>query len=125
MSEVYIGFANKEDMFEQFSISPEYNDIEVLMAVYHYEDYNGEAMVIFKKDGKLYEVNSSHCSCNGLEGSWLAEETNYEALLVRPDDRRYAPLTALRKMIRDEEPPAMFLTHEHPLIRDFGKGLMT
>ncbi len=44
---------------------------EVLFADYTYEDYNGDAIVIYRgKDGKLYEQTGGHCSCNGLEEQW-------------------------------------------------------
>lgn len=58
-------------------------DENILFAVYTYEDYSGKAFVLFEKDGKLYEVNGSHCSCNGLEGQWQPEETSVEALKFR------------------------------------------
>lgn len=60
-----------------------YEGIEILLAYYLYEDYEGTAFVLFKKDGVLYEVNGSHCSCYGLEGQWGPEETTVEALKHR------------------------------------------
>lgn len=42
----------------------------ILFASYVYEDYSGDAVVLFERDGKLYEVYGSHCSCYGLEGQW-------------------------------------------------------
>lgn len=59
------------------------DDIEILLAYYLYEDYSGRAFVLFKQNGKLYEVNGSHCSCYGLEGQWDPEETTVEALQHR------------------------------------------
>lgn len=56
---------------------------EVLLASYRYESYDGEAFVLFARDGKLYEVNASHCSCYGLEGQWEPEETSVVALRAR------------------------------------------
>lgn len=35
---------------------------------------------LFERDGKLYEVNGSHCSCYGFEGQWKPEETTLEYL---------------------------------------------
>lgn len=58
---------------------------EILLAYYCYEDYSGSAFVLFRKDGKLYEVNGSHCSCYGLEGQWSPEETSIDALHQRLD----------------------------------------
>lgn len=37
---------------------------EILLAVMHEDMYEGSAVVIFERDGKLYEQESSHCSCN-------------------------------------------------------------
>lgn len=59
---------------------PEFQDIDVLFASYTYRDYEGDAFVLFRKDGKLFEVNGGHCSCYGLEGQWEPEETTIEAL---------------------------------------------
>lgn len=51
-----------------------YKDVNILFAYYLYEDYSGEAFVLFEQDGILYEVNGSHCSCYGLEEQWNPEE---------------------------------------------------
>ena len=69
--------ANLKAMYEEIA------DVEVLLAYYDYEDYTGLAFVLFRKDGKLYEVNGSHCSCYGLAGQWEPEETTVEALYHR------------------------------------------
>jgi hypothetical protein len=74
-------WSSKEDLERDFEIS--LCDINVLFATYSYQDYNGEAFVLFEKDGKLYEVNGGHCSCYGLEGQWEPEETNILALKHR------------------------------------------
>lgn len=58
----------------------EWEDVNILFASYGYENYSGEAWILFEKDGKLYEVNGSHCSCYGLEGQWKPEETTLEAI---------------------------------------------
>lgn len=57
--------------------------LNILLATYTYEDYSGDAFVLFEKGGKLFEVNGGHCSCYGLEGQWGPEETTSEALLAR------------------------------------------
>lgn len=59
--------------------------IEILLASYTYENYSGYAFVLYrdKTDGKLYEVNGSHCSCYGLEGQWSPEDTTVEVLRHR------------------------------------------
>ena len=60
-----------------------YQGIEVLLASYTYENYSGDAYVLFRKDGKLYEVNGGHCSCYGLEGQWEPEEVTIESIKHR------------------------------------------
>lgn len=57
-----------------------YKEVNILFASYGNANYTGEAWVLFEKEGKLYEVNGSHCSCYGLEGQWCAEEVILEEL---------------------------------------------
>lgn len=58
--------------------------VEILLASYdEVWAYDGEAYVLFRKDGKLYEVHGSHCSCYGLEGQWEPEETTLESIEYR------------------------------------------
>src|SRR5690242_2636394 len=77
-------FDNKEDIAREFSFDvSELDGCRVVFAAYKYEDYSGSALVLFTKGDKLYEVNGSHCSCNGLEGQWSPEETSMEALKMR------------------------------------------
>lgn len=75
---------NIEGVKNDFEISDEQlEDVKILLASYTYEDYDGSAFVLFLRDGKLYEVNGSHCSCYGLEGQWGPEETTREELEYR------------------------------------------
>lgn len=88
-------WSNFNDMIGDFGLKPEderVQGIEVLLASYGTENYTGDAFVLFRKDGKLFEVNGSHCSCFGLseldysgtaETQWKPEETSVEALRVR------------------------------------------
>lgn len=77
-------FTNKSDLAREFSIDEsELENCNIVFAAYTYEDYSGSAFVLFMKDGKLYEVNGSHCSCHGLEGQWQPEETFMEAIRMR------------------------------------------
>jgi hypothetical protein len=69
------------DAYDQ--ILYELDGAEILFAEYRYEFYEGNALVVWLKDGKLYEAHGSHCSCYGLEGQWSAEETCIEALELR------------------------------------------
>lgn len=68
--------------------SDDYKGIEVLLASYSAANYSGDAFVLFRRDGKLYEVNASHCSCYGVEGQWEPAETTVEALQHRLDKGR-------------------------------------
>ena len=95
MKPVYLGdFSSKEDVIVDFSgnrwsdddkkkdqeVEDSLKDSEILLAWYGGETYEGQAFVLFRKDGKLWEVNGGHCSCYGLEGQWEPEETTLEAL---------------------------------------------
>jgi hypothetical protein len=62
---------------------PEYQGVEILLASYGQGSYEGDAFVLFRRDGKLYEVSGGHCSCYGLEGQWEPEETTVDALRYR------------------------------------------
>jgi hypothetical protein len=48
--------------------------VNILFASYGSANYEGSAWVMYEKDGELYEVNGSHCSCYGLEDQWSPEE---------------------------------------------------
>ena len=65
---------------------PDYDRINILVAYYSYENYSGNAFVLYELDNKLFEVNGSHCSCNQLEGQWSPEETTIEAVQHRIDN---------------------------------------
>ena len=56
---------------------------EVVYACYNNESYEGSAILIYYKGLTLYEVNGSHCSCNGLEECWEPEETSWPAIAMR------------------------------------------
>lgn len=77
---------SEEEMKKDFEITAaDLEGAEVLLASYGTPSYEGYAFVLFERAGKLYEVNGSHCSCYGLEGQWIPEETRKEALLERMD----------------------------------------
>jgi hypothetical protein len=75
---------------------PEFKGFEILLASYAYENYSGDAFVLARKDGKLYEVNGGHCSCYGLEGQWAPEETTIAALRHRLDEGRLGAVDGWR-----------------------------
>lgn len=71
--------ADRDGRVDAF-IADKLGGAEILLASYTYEDYSGDAFVLYRKYGKLYEVNGSHCSCYGLEDQWEPEETTVDAL---------------------------------------------
>lgn len=81
--QVYWGeFDDKADVASQFNTTLA-DDIDIVFAWYTYEDYSGDAFVLFTQGGKLYEVNGGHCSCYGLEDQWEPEVTSVAALRSR------------------------------------------
>jgi hypothetical protein len=78
---VFDGWNDAADMLADFQADKSVlKDAKVLYALREFGDYDGWCFVLFKRAGKLYEVNGSHCSCYGLEGQWEPEETLVEAL---------------------------------------------
>lgn len=68
------------DKEKELKFKEEHKDTNILFASYSYANYDGDAWVLFEKDGILYEVNGSHCSCYGLEGQWEPEEVSLKEL---------------------------------------------
>lgn len=98
------GFSDYEQMIKQWGDvkkDPIPTEDEVLFASYGYENYSGDAMVVFEHDGILYEVHGGHCSCYGLneqiysgesESQWEPEETSWESLAMRKlDTEQHTP----------------------------------
>lgn len=79
---IYFGsWGNKLEMCASFKIdSSVLNNCDILFASYGTPSYEGYCTVIFRKDGKLFMVEGSHCSCYGLEGQWGADEISVEML---------------------------------------------
>lgn len=83
----YDGREGVERLKYDFSITDEeLSGVEILLASYTYESYSGEAFVLFRKNGKLFEVNGMHCSCCGLEGQWEPDEVLLEELRQRVEN---------------------------------------
>lgn len=105
MNGYFYGFENSDDVFQQFQTSgDEVKDIDILFASYEQGDYEGSAFVLFSQNGKLYEVNGSHCSCYGLEGQWSPEETSVEEILYRMEHGKgyywqYFPKNELKEVL--------------------------
>lgn len=79
-------FKNVSSIEEEFEEVGCLENAVVLFAAYWPGGYCGTALVIFERNGKLYEVNGYHCSCNGLEYQWSPEETSWGALAMRKWD---------------------------------------
>lgn len=90
MKAVYLqNFSSEDDIYNSFELTKRLEDnINILLAWYGYGSYDGSAFVLFEQNGKLYEVNASHCSCYGLEGQWSPEETSIDALRYRMREGR-------------------------------------
>lgn len=86
MSRYYDEFSSITDVNREFKCSvDDLKDVEILFAAYTYEDYEGDAIVIFNKNNKMYMVEGGHCSCYGLEGQWGPVETTKETIEMRLD----------------------------------------
>lgn len=81
-------------------------DEQILYASYEAEGYEGYSYALFERDGKLYEVNGSHCSCHGLEGQWSPEETTWAALAIRKPSSYGAPREVITEAKKRTEPAA-------------------
>lgn len=78
-------FSSVEDIISSYGGKSQ-QDLDgalIHLAWYGYGSYSGSSLVIYEKDGRLFEVNGGHCSCNGLEDQWSPEETTIEALAMR------------------------------------------
>lgn len=78
----YNGFNDKEDVERQFHTKLA-DDIQILYAHYNQDNYEGEAIVIYSQNDKLFEVHGSHCSCHGLEDQFNPESCTYEDIVAR------------------------------------------
>lgn len=86
------GVWDAKELTAEILSSERWRGVEVLIASYGTEDYGGDAFVLFRRHGKLFEVNGGHCSCYGLgrkdfsgdrETQWEPEETTVTELRRR------------------------------------------
>lgn len=70
MKKIFGSFSDLENIMSEFQVEEKdrISEEELVFAAYGEANYEGDAKVIFQKEGKLYEVSGSHCSCRGLEG---------------------------------------------------------
>lgn len=98
MKEFYDIFDGIESIKSQFETDDERLDQAThIFAYYNYEDYSGDAYVLFKVGDQWYQNGGGHCSCNGLEGQWEPEETTLEAV------KNYNAYTNLQEFIAKVE----------------------
>jgi len=80
----------------------ELTNITILLATYIHDELGGEAFVLFRQNGTLYEVNASHDSMGLLTGQWEPEETLLEALRYRLEQGRLGRGTDDTNLFADE-----------------------
>ena len=95
---LFDGFTDTADIARQFET--DIGDIDVIVAVYWYGSYEGDAIVVYKQDGEYYEAHGSHCSCYGLEGQWGGEPIVLKELLNRPSYVGYSDNSQINEAIR-------------------------
>jgi hypothetical protein len=99
MQKYFGGFRSVDEIHDEFAAYansgysgpreqlPEFpTENEILFAAYEGGSYEGDAEVLYERDGKLFEVQGGHCSCNGLEGQWNPIETDWKTINLRPRD---------------------------------------
>lgn len=78
----YFGeWTSYKDFTEGWNGAESVKEDEVVFAGYFAESYEGSATCYYVRDGKLYGVYESHCSCNGLD-TFKPELTSPEAVLM-------------------------------------------
>lgn len=83
MQKYYDMWSKQDDI--DYSEAKALPETDIIYAGYTFDGvYSGAAIVVFRKDGKLFENHDFHCSCFGLD-NWEPEETSCEAILMRPD----------------------------------------
>lgn len=77
----YLGnqWKKKSDIASAFGIKKkQLKGCKIYLAYYHVGDWgcDSSAYVLFEKDGKLWEVHGSHCSCYGLGEQGYSGDTS-------------------------------------------------
>lgn len=85
MTHIFEGdFGSVGDVISNFNLDTAQAEVlraaDRVYAVYGHEDYDGWAFVLYRTQGRWYEVHGSHCSCYGLEGQWEPEEAVLQAV---------------------------------------------
>lgn len=82
-------FESWEDVLSQYAAGNEWKEACPLYADYEEGCYEGQSVVVFIHNGKLYFNYGSHCSCYGLESCWEPEEITLTELKHYLDDSYY------------------------------------
>lgn len=77
-------------------------DAHILLASYSRDATCGEAFVLICRENKLYEINASHDSSDGMEGQWEPEETLSMALTFRMERGRLGVAADGANLFADE-----------------------
>lgn len=76
----------KEQIVEQYEIpSLLLEGIHLIVAGMWEDSYDAHAFIVFEREGKVFEVQSAHCSCYGHEGQWEPIERPIEAIVKSAD----------------------------------------
>ena len=89
--ELFSGFDDESDVMKQFNVVQINGHVLAALDAENAGSYEGRAFVLIVRDGKLYEINGSHCSCYGFEDQWSEEPTFIEALRCRDWGGDYSP----------------------------------
>lgn len=94
-------FSNIDHLKKEFDITDDdLEGVEILYAVYRIGSYEGQSLVLFKKDDKFFIVDASHCSCYGLESQWHPIETDQKTLKKEIDAKSTYYFTEFQSFIQ-------------------------
>jgi len=95
--------SDKELLKKEFGLlGHELANATILLATYIHNELGGEAFVLFRQNGTLYEVNASHDSMGLLTDQWEPEETFLEALRYRLEQGRLGRAADNSNLFADE-----------------------
>jgi hypothetical protein len=76
------------------------SDDDVIYCSFDGGGYEEWCYVLFVKDGELFEVEASHCSCYGFEGQWRPTRTVWAAVLSRLFSKNPETASELRALAK-------------------------
>ena len=72
-NQVYVGLDSWGELCELFRIPSATPEPEFIYSDYSVRGFEGDAQVVFMRDGDWHYVHAMHCSCHGLEDQWEPE----------------------------------------------------